>query len=164
MGINTTLVIQTQYKENYGDEQNPYWKFKGGTTYFVNDLNDKQVAKIKAEGIPTLTDLVSYSNSMSEEYILDYQVRELGKGGDGLGPICEPWETPVQFRWGGDRWLAQTNHTPRTEDNFWARGIVSKAQQWIPLPGNDRSDYKCQYKTANGWFDQGDAQLKAEVA
>jgi len=159
-----TLVIQTQYKENYGDEQNPHWKFKGGTTYFVDDLTDQQVNKIVHGGIPTLTGIIEYNNGMSEEYILDWEIRQLGKGGDGKGAMCEHWETPVQFRWGGDRWLAQTNHTPRDEDNFWARGIVGKAEQWIPLPGNDRSDYKCQYKTANGWFDHNDAQLKAEVA
>ena len=159
-----TLVIQTQYKENYGDEQNPHWKFKGGTTYFVDDLTDQQVNKIVHGGIPTLTDIIEYNNGMSEEYILDWEIRQLGKGGDGKGAMCEHWETPVQFRWGGDRWLAQPNHTPRDEDNFWARGIVGKAEQWIPLPGNDRSDYKCQYKTANGWFDHNDAQLKAEVA
>jgi hypothetical protein len=163
MGIHTTLVIQTQYKENYGDSKDPYWKFKGGSTYFVTDLSDQQVAKIEATGIPTLTNLIEYKNSGSEEYILDWEIRELGKNGDGKGPICEQWETPVQFRWGGDRWLAQTNHTPSDEDNFWARGIISKAEQWIPLPGNDRSDYRCQYKTANGWFDSQSEQLKIEV-
>jgi hypothetical protein len=29
------VVINTQYKENYGSEAEPYWKFKGGTTYIV---------------------------------------------------------------------------------------------------------------------------------
>ena len=154
-----TLVIHSQYKENYGDEQNPYWKFKGGTTYFVNDITDKQVNKIIHGGIPTLTNMIEYNNGMSEEYIIDWEIRQLGKDGDGKGPLCDHWETPVQFRWGGDRWLAQTNHTPRDEDNFWARGIVSKAEQWIPLPNNERSDYQCQFKTKNGWFDQKDAQL-----
>ena len=163
MGINTTLVINTQYKENYGDDQNPHWKFKGGTTYFVTDLTDQQVAKIEATGIPTLTNLIEYNNGGSQEYVLDYEVRELGKNGDGKGPMCEHWETPVQFRWGGDRWLAQTNHTPRDEDNFWRRGIISKAEQWIPLAEADRSDYKCQFKVANGWFDANDPQLKVEL-
>ena len=158
-----TLVIQTQYKENYGDEASPYWKFKGGSTYFVNDLTEAQVARIEEDGIPFLTTLIEYSNGMSEEYILDFQVRQLGKGGDGKGPICDHWETPIQFRWGGDRWLAQTNHTPRDEDNFWRRGIVSKAEQWIPLAGAERSDYHCQYKVANGWFDAKDPQLKVEL-
>ena len=46
-----TLVIQTQYRENYAahDEgykhgvSEPYWKFKGGCTYFVTDLTDANI-------------------------------------------------------------------------------------------------------------------------
>jgi hypothetical protein len=29
------LLVQTQYLENYGDEFNPYFKFKGGCEYLV---------------------------------------------------------------------------------------------------------------------------------
>ena len=40
-----TLVIQTQYRENYAAHNEdyvhgvsePYWKFKGGSTYFVDN-------------------------------------------------------------------------------------------------------------------------------
>ena len=164
-----TLVIQTQVRENYGahdwdgkGECPQYWKFKGGHTYFVTDLTSAQINKIANGGIPTLTDLIEYKDSHFEEYILDWEIRDLGKNGDGRGPICEPWETPVEFYWGGDRWLCRTHHTPNPEYSCWNRAIVGKAEQWIPLTGGDRSDYKCQYKTKNGWFDQADAQLKKE--
>lgn len=164
-----TLVIQTQVRENYGahdwdgkGECPQYWKFKGGHTYFVTDLTSAQINKIAHGGIPTLTDLIEYKDSHFEEYILDWEIRDLGKNGDGRGPICEPWETPVEFYWGGDRWLCRTHHTPNPEYSCWNRAIVGKAEQWIPLTGGDRSDYKCQYKTKNGWFDQADAQLKKE--
>ena len=164
-----TLVIQTQVKENYGahdwdgkGECPQYWKFKGGHTYFVTDLTSAQINKIANGGIPTLTDLIEYKDSHFEEYILDWEIRDLGKNGDGKGPICEPWETPIEFYWGGDRWLCRTHHTPNPEYSCWNRAIVGKAEQWIPLTGGDRSDYKCQYKTKNGWFDQADAQLKKE--
>ena len=164
-----TLVIQTQVRENYGahdwdgkGECPQYWKFKGGHTYFVTDLTSAQINKIAHGGIPTLTDLIEYKDSHFEEYILDWEIRDLGKNGDGRGPICEPWETPVEFYWGGDRWLCRTHHTPNPEYSCWNRAITGKAEQWIPLTGGDRSDYKCQYKTKNGWFDQADAQLKKE--
>ena len=164
-----TLVIQTQVKENYGahdwdgkGECPQYWKFKGGHTYFVTDLTSAQINKIANGGIPTLTDLIEYKDSHFEEYILDWEIRDLGKNGDGRGPICEPWETPVEFYWGGDRWLCRTHHTPNPEYSCWNRAITGKAEQWIPLTGGDRSDYKCQYKTKNGWFDQASAQLKKE--
>ena len=164
-----TLVIQTQVRENYGahdwdgkGECPQYWKFKGGHTYFVTDLTSAQINKIAHGGIPTLTDLIEYKDSHFEEYILDWEIRDLGKNGDGRGPICEPGETPVEFYWGGDRWLCRTHHTPNPEYSCWNRAITGKAEQWIPLTGGDRSDYKCQYKTKNGWFDQADAQLKKE--
>jgi hypothetical protein len=161
-----TLVIHTQYRENYAfcnegyvhGTSEAYWKFKGGSTYFVTDLTQAQINKIVDGGIPTLTNLIEYYNEASEEYILDWEIRDLGKNGDGKGPICEPWETPVQFFY-ENGWKCRTHHTPDPEYTHYASGIVGKAEQWTPGVANTRNDYKCQYKTANGWFDQKDAQL-----
>ena len=63
----TMLVIVTQYKENYGDEVTPYWKFKGGNTYKVlnTPLNIDYNKVIKAANI-------EYSNPMSEEYVIEW--------------------------------------------------------------------------------------------
>ena len=160
-----TLVIQTQHRENYGahnwdgeGECPQHWKFKGGSTYFVDDLTTSQVNKIAQKGIPTLSVLIESRNEMFEEYILDWEIRDLGKNGDGKGPICEPWETPVQFFY-EDGWKCRTHHTPHPEYTHYASGITGKAEQWTPGVGNTRNDYQCQYKTKNGWFDQKDAQL-----
>ena len=65
-----TLVIQTQYRENYAAHNEdykhgidePYWKFKGGSTYFVTNLTSKQINKIAQKGIPALTKSVSYTH------------------------------------------------------------------------------------------------------
>ena len=85
-----TLVIQTQVRENYGahdwdgkGECPQYWKFKGGHTYFVTDLTSAQINKIANGGIPTLTDLIEYKDTHFEEYILDWEIRDLGKNGEG---------------------------------------------------------------------------------
>ena len=165
-----TLVINTQYKENYGahdwdgkGECPQYWKFKGGSTYFVTDLTSEQINKIAQGGIPTLSALIEHKSDYCEEYILDWEIRDLGKNGDGKGPICEPWECPIEFYWGGDRWLCRTHHTPNPEYSHWNRAIVGRAEQWIPLEEGDRSDYKCQYKTKNGWFASDDPKLKEEI-
>ena len=166
-----TLVIHTQYRENYAAHNDDYehgvseayWKFKGGSTYFVTDLTPGQINKIAQGGIPTLTKFIEYSNEASEEYILDWEIRDLGKNGDGKGPICEPWETPIEFYWKMDRWLCRTHHTPNPEYSHWNPTIIGKAEQWIPLEENGRSDYHCQFKTANGWFDSNSTQLKAEL-
>ena len=165
-----TLVINTQYRENYAAHDDNYehgvseahWKYKGGSTYFVTDLTSEQINKIAQKGIPTLSKLIEYSNPASEEYILDWEIRDLGKNGDGKGPICEPWETPVQFFY-ENGWKCRTHHTPHPEYTHYASGITGKAEQWTPGVGNTRNDYQCQYKTKNGWFDQKDAQLKKEV-
>jgi hypothetical protein len=81
-----TLVIQTQYKENYGahdwdgkGECPQYWKFKGGSTYFVTNLTSEQITKIANGGIPTLSKLIEHKSDYCEEYILDWEIRDLGK-------------------------------------------------------------------------------------
>ena len=55
------LVIQTQYKENYGahdwdgkGECPQYWKFKGGDTYVVRNVNNTDL-------LPQLEALITYS-------------------------------------------------------------------------------------------------------
>ena len=167
-----TLVIQTQHRENYAAHDQGYqhgvsepaWKFKGGTTYVVHDITDAQRRRIEANGIPTLTKLIEYSNPAFEEYILDWEIRDLGNPGDGKGPICESWEIPVRFRWDTDTkaWQCSTHHTPGDE-SFWHPAIRCRAEQWTPGPESARDNYKCQYKTANGWFEHDDPKLRKDV-
>ena len=107
-----TLVIQTQYRENYafpneGYEHGvsePYWKFKGGSTYFVDNLTSEQINKIAPRRNPTLTKLIEYSNEASEEYILDWEIRDLGKNGDGKGPNLRTWECPNTVHYEDKQW------------------------------------------------------------
>ena len=82
------LVIQTQYKENYGahdwdgqGECPQYWKFKGGDTFVVKNTDNKDL-------VPTLRGLIEYSDDHQEEYILSAEVME----DDAV--CCESWETP----------------------------------------------------------------------
>ena len=63
------LVIETQYLENYGTEDKPHWKAKGGTSYKVTNvqLNVDFNAVVEASG-------VAYSNSFAEEYVITWHV------------------------------------------------------------------------------------------
>ena len=78
------LVINTQYKENYASHNEdyehgvsePYWKFKGGSTYVVENITPPQARNIEMDGIPNLDKLLSYSNVGSQEYVLDYEIVE----------------------------------------------------------------------------------------
>ena len=165
-----TLVIHTQYRENYAAHNECYehgvdeahWKFKGGSTYFVTDLTESNINSIVANGVPTLSKLIEYKNEAFEEYIIDWEIRDLGKNGDGKGPICESWEIATQFYYEDKQWKCRTHHTPGDE-SYWNSAIKSRAEQWIPGEGGTRKNYQCQYKTANGWFDRNDPQLKTEV-
>jgi len=165
-----TLVINTQHRENYAAHNEVYehgvdeahWKFKGGSTYFVTDLTESNINSIVANGIPTLSKLIEYKNEAFEEYIIDWEIRDLGKNGDGKGPICESWEIATQFYYEDKQWKCRTHHTPGDE-SYWNSAIKSRAEQWIPGEGGTRKNYQCQYKTANGWFDRNDPQLKTEV-
>jgi hypothetical protein len=66
------LMITTQYRENYGTEAEPYWKFKGGVDYFIANVDPLKVApgllveQVRGE--------IEYSGTMSEEYILDWEL------------------------------------------------------------------------------------------
>jgi len=68
------ILITTQYRENYGTAEEPYWKFKGGEEYFILGVDPLKVApgllveKVRGE--------IEYSGRMSEEYILDWELVE----------------------------------------------------------------------------------------
>ena len=155
------LVIQTQIRENYaahnGFNGEYYWKFKGGNTYVVNDLNSKQVNKIVDGGIPTLSKLITEKNDYFEEYILGWEIV-----GDDETPWDE-WETPIEFSWGGDRWLAG-RCIDNDEYGYMRAGIAAKREEWIPLEGGERAHYKAEYLTPNGWFPEKEAMAQLEAA
>ena len=66
------ILITTQYRENYGTESDPYWKFKGGSDYFILGVDPLKVApgllveQVRGE--------IEYAGPMSEEYILDWEL------------------------------------------------------------------------------------------
>ena len=143
------LVIQTQIRENYGahdwngeGECPQYWKCKGGNTFVVRDLTVDQAMKVGQNGIPTLTALIEDRNEYFEEYILDWAIV------DNDVAECEEWETPTEFVWSGDRWLALREQRAGEYD-CWANGIVLKSESWIPLKGGERAHYECNYYDSN---------------
>ena len=72
------LLISTQYCENYGSPDEPYWKMKGGYEYFVKGLDfdaDYEWAEARVDQILLkIRDQVEISNPMSEEYILGWKI------------------------------------------------------------------------------------------
>jgi hypothetical protein len=65
------IVIQTQYRENYGTSTEPYWKFKSGSEYKVlntPDLSDEEVTSF----VMSIRPKIEYNETFSEEYITDW--------------------------------------------------------------------------------------------
>ena len=138
------LVIYTQYTENYGDEDQPYWKNKGGDTYVVENLTPAQIAKIKAQGIPTLTQLIEYSNSHATESIIGHRVVS-----DSTS-VCAEWETPTKLSYVSGRWSAVKVTENTNEYGYMRREIERKIATWDMLPGNERENFNCTYVLRDG--------------
>ena len=130
------LVIQTQYKENYGahdwdgqGECPQYWKFKGGETFVVPGVNNKDL-------VPALRELIEYSDECQEEYILSTEIME----DDAV--CCESWETPWTI-YAEDTGFYASRYV-KAED-YWQPGYAGKAQSYKMLKQGDRDAWQEEY-------------------
>ena len=64
------LVIHTQYRENYGTTEQPYWKNKGGQEYKVFNVNLNK--NFGSEVVAKVESLIIKNNDFQEEYIVDW--------------------------------------------------------------------------------------------
>ena len=107
------IVIQTQYRENYGahdwdgtGECPQYWKSKGGSTYVVEGVG---IEDAQSQGYyDTLFDLVSESNDYAQEYVLGSDL--VDDADFKVSDICEHWERPVYIKSDGDSFVARQKH------------------------------------------------------
>jgi|TARA_R100000781_G_scaffold111423_1_gene77837 hypothetical protein len=68
------VTVNTQTLENYGahtesgkfEDQKHYWKFKGGTTYFVDGCDRIQ------DAVAFIASVVTHNNIMFKEFVTDY--------------------------------------------------------------------------------------------
>lgn len=66
------ILITTQYRENYGTPEEPYWKFKGGEDYFIEGVDPLKTAPGLL--VEQVRGDIEYANPMSEEYILGWEL------------------------------------------------------------------------------------------
>jgi len=66
------ILITTQYRENYGTAEEPYWKSKGGEDYFILGVDPVKTAP--GVLVEQVRGQIEYSGEMSEEYILDWEL------------------------------------------------------------------------------------------
>lgn len=136
------LVITTQYKENYGDEDQPHWKFKGGSVYVVENLTVEQAQRGQANH-PRLAELIEHRNSMSEESIVGVTIVQ------DQYDVCEPWETVQVLTSHGREWYAR-----ETIDNgrygYMHPEIRRCIKSWRMLPQGERAEYSVTYVLHDG--------------
>jgi hypothetical protein len=143
------LVIYTQVRENYGDETNPRWKYKGGETYVVRDISEAQRERIQRQGIPTLSALIEYSNPASEEYVRDYDIVA-----DNVRE-CDPWESVIECSYSEGAWHASVE-TLNNEYGYLRSDIGRKLAVYTMLPRGERENYTVEY------YDRQGARMDAE--
>jgi len=157
------LVIHTQYRENYaahnedfvpGVSEN-YWKMKGGSTYVVPRFKDFAIAK---EVVAFLSDRIGYSNPASEEYIVDWEIR------DNSDKVCESWETVTQIFIVGEKVTALqiTDNRPDADQygGYMRSEILEMTEAWTMLPDSDRSEYSCSYLMRDGDICESQSSLR----
>lgn len=135
------LVIDTQYMENYGEPGRPHWKAKGGDTYVVRDLTVAQAMDMAF--IRNVFARIEYSNEMSEEYVLNWEIRD---GEFVQSP--ESWETPIFISVEGDQFVA--TETIVNDDFQFRDEIAVKHSKWNMLPQSKRNGYEVHYTLRNG--------------
>ena len=67
------LLISTQVLENYGSEDNPFWKAKGGEDYVLKNFTDfNRVSQV----VHSLRSQIEIDNPFCQEYIAGWEVVE----------------------------------------------------------------------------------------
>lgn len=74
-------LIVTQYMENYGTENEPYWKYKGGDEYLVEIPGFRFDDEFAMKNLQSVIDSdirskIEFSNLMAKEYIINYTIVE----------------------------------------------------------------------------------------
>lgn len=160
------LVINTQHRENYAAHNEDfvpgvsqdYWKFKGGSTFVVNNITPPKARNIEMDGIPTLTALIEDRNESFEEYILGYDIVE----DDAV--VCEEWETPYVLEYDSMLKAWRMSRITINGDMGYMRSeIAEKHESWMPLPKNERGDYKVMWVMTNGHRGIGNTFLEEQL-
>lgn len=149
------LVINTQYRENYGShdwdgkgECPQYWKFKGGSTYVVPNILGESPDILKR-----VRPLIEYGNYGSEEYILDYNIVE------NNAKVCESWESVTQIFITEDK-VTALKVIDNREDGWMRDEILEKTESWTMMPESERKDYSATYLMRDGDECNSESDLK----
>lgn len=135
------IVLTTQYMENYGTEEAPYWKFKGGTDYI---LRGREIARDEsyAELVRRLREVIEYTHEYAEEFISTISILSDSELDEGISTMYEINDL------GGVYGLECTKHTHKNvwdEDGEIVRGDLISVERWDMLPNGERRNYMVKH-------------------
>jgi hypothetical protein len=141
------IVIQTQYRENYGAHSwdgegkcPQYWKNKGGETYVLIGLSVSEAINSQAI-VDEVAPLIEYSNEASEEHIIGWELLDDCEP-DGCDEWVHPWELSKQE----DGSYIAARVVLNDEYGWFSRDIASHAEQYRMIPEGGREDYQDEFK------------------
>jgi hypothetical protein len=67
------IVIQTQYRENYGTSTEPYWKNKGGEEYKVTNIPSMTAENVTSM-VMSVRPLIEKDNEYQQENIIGWSI------------------------------------------------------------------------------------------
>ena len=70
------LVLRTQYQENYGTAEDPYWKNKGGQEFKVKNIPTNLTEEEILEVVDSLLPQVQYENEYQIQYLLNWTLED----------------------------------------------------------------------------------------
>ena len=115
------LIIDTQHRENYGahawdgkGECPQYWKFKGGSTYVVENVSVSSAMSVK-DIVREIETLIESNDEGFQEYILDWGLF------DNDEVTWDKWEAPWFLKKENDNWKASrkpTHWTVPVEESY----------------------------------------------
>ena len=160
------LIIQTQYKENYASHNEDYvhgvsesyWKFKGGSSYLVTDIDFINTEYL--EGLVNETAFIhSYENPASMEYVLDWELIDE----ENLSDHIEEWESPYILEKNEKGQWTSKKVTENGDMGYMKSEILSKVQVWTYV--NEKTDerdvesYHVEYVMVDGTKVVGEKSL-----
>ena len=160
------LIIQTQYKENYAAHNEDYvhgvsesyWKFKGGSTYLITDVDFLNTEYL--QGLVDATAFIhSYENSASMEYVLDWELIDE----ENLSDHIEHWESPYILEKNEKGQWTSKKVTENGDMGYMRSEILSRVQVWTYV--NEKTDerdvesYHVEYVMVDGTKVVGEKSL-----
>ena len=158
------LVIQTQYRENYAAHNEdyvhgvsePYWKFKGGSTYIVDYVSIEQA---QSEGYyDELYSKIEFSNEACEEYVISAEV--IDDIDFDITNHIEKWETPIMLRNFSQTRFHATKTTMNGEYGYMKSDIAKTVRTWV-LGEDDLVDGEYHLHLTDGRVMTSDQYMEA---